>query len=78
MKNIQVNKVNFRGQYAIALELLLNGNEITMRDFKNGKWEATSKVKRFMELLDKADIMYMTEGESLRTAKLTLGVKVNE
>lgn len=66
MKTIKVNNIYFKGQYADALELLQNGEDITMANFNNGKWEPTSKVARFLNLLKLAKINYLIEGQSLR------------
>lgn len=70
MKNIQVNKVNFRGQFADALERFEKNYVIDITDFKNGKWEATSKICRFMFLLDQAGIKFYKKGDSLRTTEI--------
>lgn len=67
MKTIIINKIQFRGQFGEAIERFNQGEEITMADFNNGKWEATSKVSRFLTLLNLAEIPYKKEGDSLRT-----------
>lgn len=72
MKNIKVNGVNFRGQFGVAYEYLIKGHEITMNDFKNGSWEATSKISRFVDLLNQANVKYTKSGESLRTTVLKI------
>ena len=58
MKIIRINDVCFRGQYANAIEKLMRGEEVTINDFYNGKYEATNKVKRFISLLEMARIKY--------------------
>lgn len=67
MNTKKVNGVWFKGQYADVLEYFMKGNEVTMHDFSNGSWEATTKVGHFTSLLDKAGIKYTTEGTSLRS-----------
>lgn len=72
MKNIKLNKVQFRGQFGEALEKLQSGEIITMANFSNGGWEPTSKVERFIILLKKAEINFENTGESLRSANIRL------
>lgn len=74
MKTIKVNENWFRGQYAEALENLQKGYEVTINDFRNGSWEATTKISRFINLLNASGINYTTEGKSLRTM-IIRGVK---
>lgn len=71
MKTIKVNGVLFKGQYADNYEFLIKGEQIIdISCFKNGKWEATKQIGRFMDLLDKAKVEYIRRGESLRTTEL--------
>lgn len=67
MKNIQVNKISFRGQFGEALESFNKGEKITIRNFNNGTWEPTVKVTRFINLLKKANIKFNIVGDSIRT-----------
>ena len=71
---VQTEKVNgvwFRGQYLEALKLLENGGEITISNFKNGAWESTTKLQRFIYLLNQADIKHKKYGSSLRATVIT-------
>lgn len=61
------NKIMFKGQYAVAYNKLCKGHTITLEDFSNGSWEATTQMKRFIELLDKSKFKYKKFGASLRT-----------
>lgn len=71
MKIINVNGVKFRGQFAENYETLIKGEEvIDINCFKNGAWEATTKISRFMDLLDQAKVDYVRRGESLRTTEV--------
>ena len=71
MKTINVNGISFRGQYADNYEFLMKGDQIVdMSYFSNGSWEPTSKISRFIDLLDKAKVDYVRRGESLRTTEL--------
>ena len=70
MKTMQYKGKWFRGQYAKALEKLLNGEAITVKDFYAGAWEPTHIIRSFMSQLDSAGINYVNEGESLRTSKI--------
>lgn len=70
MKTIKINNTLFKGQYANALESLQNNKVITMHDFTNGGWEATSKVSRFITLLNESKINYKKEGSSLRSTMI--------
>ena len=73
VKIVRINDVCFRGQYAYAIEKMMNGEEITIDDFYNGKYEATNKVKRFISLLEMARIKYdmrRNENDSIRSTVL--------
>jgi len=71
MKTINVNGISFRGQFAENYEFLMKGEQIIdISCFKNGAWEPTTKISRFMDLLDKAKVEYIRRGESLRTTEL--------
>ena len=71
---VQTEKINgvwFRGQFLIALKELEKGGQITIADFKNGAWESTSKLQRFIDLLNQANITYKRYGSSLRSSVIT-------
>ena len=72
MKTIKLNGIWFRGQYANALERLLKGDVITMRYFKNGGWEPTSQIARFIWLLKNTELEIDISGESLRQKEIKL------
>lgn len=72
MKSINVNGVNFRGQFANAYELLEKGHTINMGNFNNGSFEPTTKVKRFLMLIEKAGVKSEITGESLRSTKIKM------
>ena len=46
MKVIRHNDVCFRGQFADALEKLLNDEVIDINSFHNGSYESNPKMKR--------------------------------
>lgn len=72
MKTIKQDGIWFRGQYAEALERLLKGNVITMRDFNNGTWEPTSQIARFIGLLNYTKLELEISGESLRQKEIRI------
>lgn len=72
MKTIKQDGIWFRGQYAEALERLLKGYVITMKDFKNGKWEPTTQIARFIGLLNYTKLELEISGESLRQKEIRI------
>jgi hypothetical protein len=72
MRSVTVNNVVFRGQYGDALNSLLSGEIVTIRHFRNGSWEATTQIRRFLQLLNIANIKYknISNNNSLRSIKL--------
>jgi len=74
MKTVKINGILFKGQYAENVEWLLRGDIIDINDFKNGSWEATREIKRFIRLLNEANIVYTlksNEKESIRSFVIT-------
>jgi hypothetical protein len=69
LKTIQVNGIWFKGQYAEAYELFDMGKEITLENFHNGSYEATTPLIRFRELLSKAQINHHVRYKSARRSK---------
>ena len=53
INTIKVNNVIFKGQHADAYEQLMS-----VRDFTNGSYVATTPYSRFISLLNKANIKY--------------------
>ena len=76
MKVLKVNGVLFKGQYADGVEKLMKHKELTVNDFNNGSWEATTQLKRFIELVESANMNAIIEGECLRRATVKLPRKV--
>lgn len=66
MKSIKCNGIWFKGQYADAINDLLNGKEVTLKNFNNGGWEPTIQMSRFLELLQYTNLKVEIRGESLR------------
>lgn len=64
---IKINGVWFRGQYANAFQEFMQGEEITIKNFKRGSWECTTNLQRFIDLLNQAKIGYKTYGTSFRS-----------
>ena len=64
--SVKRNGILFRGRYGDALLKFENGGEITMYDFYNGKYEPTSKISRFIGLLNLAEINYSKSSDVLR------------
>lgn len=78
MKTYKINNILFKGQYADALLKAAQGHAVTMQDFKNGSWEATVKLSRFMELVSNANLHRTIKGSSLRTTEITIGITEEE
>lgn len=72
MKTINVNGISFKGQFAENYEFLMKGNKVSLWNFSNGSWEPTTKISRFMHLLNQAGIEYNKIGDSLRNTELTI------
>ena len=72
MDTIFQDGIWFKGQYANALKLLLEGREININSFKNGGWEPTVKLKRFIELVSYTKLTRNIEGDSLRQTTIKL------
>lgn len=75
MKVIRHNDVCFRGQFADALEKLLNDEVIDINSFHNGSYESNPKMKRFLVLIRQAEIkvdIETNENESIRSMKIKL------
>lgn len=69
------NGVVFRGQFADAFKILMEGNTVDINTFHNGSYECTTKIKRFLELINMARIevdINKNERGSLRSYKIKL------
>lgn len=72
MKIIRINEVWFRGQYAEAVDYLLEGHSLDISDFNNGTYEATTQIQKFMSLLDEAKIAYDVETNARGSIRSTI------
>ena len=61
-----IKGIKFGGQYEENLERFLKGEEISVKNFHNGSWVATSKFGEFISRLDKIGYSYTKEYSNTR------------